>query len=136
MKSRVTNLRIYALAKVKKAREFIYDGSTVDGAKVENTLGEGSWVPILVSETVSFLMFDELTTRQILQNQFAERLGPLGLDTFNMLVVDFMHECELGTWKALFTHLLRLLYAIPGGSQLVFTLDGRYEEFTRNAAAC
>jgi len=32
-----------------------------------------------------------------------------------MLVVDFMHECELGTWKALFTHLIRLLYALPGG---------------------
>jgi hypothetical protein len=45
-----------------------------------------------------------------------------------MLVVDFMHECELGTWKALFTHLLRLLYALPGGSQLVAKLDTRYAE--------
>jgi hypothetical protein len=43
-----------------------------------------------------------------------------------MLVVDFMHECELGTWKALFTHLIRLLYALPGGDSLVAMLDGRY----------
>jgi hypothetical protein len=46
-----------------------------------------------------------------------------------MLAVDFMHECELGTWKALFSHLIRLLYAIPGGSQLVVAFDERYEEF-------
>jgi hypothetical protein len=46
-----------------------------------------------------------------------------------MLVIDFMHECELGTWKALFTHLIRLLYSLPGGSQLVATFDRRYAEF-------
>jgi hypothetical protein len=43
-----------------------------------------------------------------------------------MLVVDFMHECELGTWKALFTHLIRLLYALPGGDNLVACLDKRF----------
>ena len=37
-----------------------------------------------------------------------------------------MHECELGTWKALFTHLIRLLYALPGGDRLVATLDNRF----------
>jgi hypothetical protein len=66
---------------------------------------------------------------QCSQNQFAEKLGSLGLDPFRMLVVDIMHECELGTWKALFTHLIRLLYALPGGTQLVATLDSRYVEF-------
>jgi hypothetical protein len=42
-----------------------------------------------------------------------------------MLVVDFMHECELGTWKALFTHLIRLLYVLPCGDNLVACLDNR-----------
>jgi hypothetical protein len=60
------------------------------------------------------------------QNKFVEKLGALHLDPFRMLVVDFMHECELGTWKALFTHLVRILYALPGGAQLVATLDSRY----------
>jgi hypothetical protein len=62
------------------------------------------------------------------QNQFVSKLGLFSLDPFRMLVVDFMHECELGTWKALFTHLIRLLYALPGGHQLVATLDNRYAE--------
>ncbi|KAG2053732.1 hypothetical protein BDR06DRAFT_972033 [Suillus hirtellus] len=88
------------------ARGFIYEsGNTVDGSKVQATLGEGSWVPTL--------------------NLFVEKLGPLGFDAFCMLAVDFMHECELGTWKALFTHLICLLHAIPGGDCLVATLDNR-----------
>jgi hypothetical protein len=50
MLNRVNNLRKYALTSVLKAREFIYQsGNTVDGAKVDNALGEGSWVPVLVT---------------------------------------------------------------------------------------
>ena len=32
-----------------------------------------------------------------------------GFNMFDMLVVDLMHEVELGVWKAVFIHLLRLL---------------------------
>jgi hypothetical protein len=53
MKNRITNLRVYITAKVLKAREFMSAGSTVNGAKVEHSLGEGSWVPVLVSTTTS-----------------------------------------------------------------------------------
>ena len=56
MRSCLTNLRVYATAKVIKAREFIYQlGNIVDGAKVEDALGEGSWVPTLVNETGSIV---------------------------------------------------------------------------------
>jgi hypothetical protein len=134
MKSRLTNLRVYAMVKVVKARELIYQwGNTVDSAKVEDALREGSWVPILVSATDSTFM---ISSNHTLQNQFVEKLGPLGLDPFRMLVVDFMHECELGTWKALFTHLLRLLHALPGGAQLAATLDHRYLEFVQRVVNC
>jgi len=44
-----------------------------------------------------------------------------------MLVVDMMHEFELGVWKTLFTHLLRVLYAASGSSgALVDGLNERY----------
>jgi hypothetical protein len=53
MKSRIINLRVYATTKVIQARDFIYKcGNTVDGSKVEHTLGEGSWVPTMVSSNV------------------------------------------------------------------------------------
>ena len=48
-----------------------------------------------------------------------------------MLVVDLMHEFELGIWKAIFTHLVRLLYAAGPGGRLVAELDRRYVAFMR-----
>jgi len=40
------------------------------------------------------------------QNAFSDRLAGLGFNFFLMLVVDLMHEFELGVWKAIFVHLL------------------------------
>jgi hypothetical protein len=42
---------------------------------------------------------------------------------FPMLVVDVMHEVELGTWRSLFIHLLRLLES--AGPTLTHELDRR-----------
>ncbi|KAG2743859.1 hypothetical protein P692DRAFT_20878151 [Suillus brevipes Sb2] len=109
MRDRLGSLRTYSLAKVTNAREFIYrQGNTVDSSKVQTILGDGSWVPTV--------------------NAFVEKLGSFGFNAFRMLVVDFMHECELGTWKSLFTHLIRLLYALPAGDSLVACLDSRFRQ--------
>jgi hypothetical protein len=52
------NLQVYVLAKVEKAREFIYNRSTVDDVKVEHSLGKGPWVHILVSATLlSYILY-------------------------------------------------------------------------------
>jgi hypothetical protein len=53
------------------------------------------------------------------------KLGPFGFDPFIMLVVDMMHEFELGVWKAVFTHLIRLLYAAAPGGSIITELDRR-----------
>jgi hypothetical protein len=59
------------------------------------------------------------------QNAFVERLGS-SFNPSNMLVVDLMHEFELGVWKMFFTHLIRLLYAAGDGTdRLVIELDRR-----------
>ena len=47
-----------------------------------------------------------------------------------MLVVDLLHEFELGVWKALFTHLIRILYAAAPDGSLVAELDRRYINFS------
>lgn len=64
-----------------------------------------------------------------MQNAFVERLTPEkhDFDISRMLVVDLMHEFEIGVWKALFTHALRVLYAAskPSGV-LIGTLNERY----------
>jgi hypothetical protein len=42
-----------------------------------------------------------------------------------MLVVDLLHEFELGVWKAIFIHLLRILYAEAPGGRLIAELNRR-----------
>jgi hypothetical protein len=50
MKSCINNFQVYVNTNIIKAHEYIYNwGNTVDGTKVEETLREGSWVPVLVS---------------------------------------------------------------------------------------
>ncbi|KAG0698052.1 hypothetical protein DFH29DRAFT_1003197 [Suillus ampliporus] len=104
MRARIEGLRIYSLQTIQAARDFVYkSGYAVDGTAVGNLLFCESWVPTI--------------------NVFAQKLGRFGFDPFRMLVIDFMHECELGTWKGLFSHLVRLLYALPNGTEVVIVMD-------------
>ena len=43
-----------------------------------------------------------------------------------MLVIDLMHEFELGIWKAFFTHLIHILSATEAGDILVSELNRHY----------
>lgn len=44
---------------------------------------------------------------------------------FVLLVVDLMHDFELGVWKALFAHLIRLLYSTGKANEKVNELNKR-----------
>ena len=46
-------------------------------------------------------------------------------DLTHMLAPDLMHKLELGVWKALFTHLVCVLYAAATDGSLVHELDAR-----------
>lgn len=59
----------------------------------------------------------------LLQNAFSERLAPLGFNMFPMFVVDLLHEFEIGVWRSLFIHLLRMLDCKEGG--LLHEMDRR-----------
>lgn len=41
-------------------------------------------------------------------------LTNVGQDYHDLFVVDLLHEFEIGVWKSVLTHLIRMLYAIPG----------------------
>lgn len=59
------------------------------------------------------------------QNVFVERLGGFQFDPHQMLVVDAMHEFELGVWKQTFTHILRVLRAAEPGDAAIGKLNAR-----------
>lgn len=106
---------------VGKAREFIYEQNFgVTSKAVENLLKGQSLVPTEVRITSN----QSNETNALLQNAFSKRLGHLGFDMYHMFVVDLLHEFELGIWKAVFTHLIRILYATD--KSLVHELDRRY----------
>ncbi|TEB26892.1 hypothetical protein FA13DRAFT_1795347 [Coprinellus micaceus] len=79
--------------KVHSARNFIYKQNyAIDYQGVEALLKPNSLVPST--------------------NAFSDRLSAHGLDLFSLIVADPLHEVEIGVWKDLFAHLLRLLDTI------------------------
>jgi hypothetical protein len=50
-----------------------------------------------------------------------------------MLLPDLMHEFELGVWRAIFIHLLRILQSLS--KSLLVELDRRYVD-ANNANCC
>ncbi|KAJ7825144.1 hypothetical protein B0H14DRAFT_3468789 [Mycena olivaceomarginata] len=103
---RLSNPRKYLSNFVELARHRIYTlGQGIGSKAVDDLLKESSSVPTV--------------------NAFIKRLGS-DFDLHQMLVVDFMHEFELGVWKNIFTHLIRLLLALPDGVAKVAELDSRY----------
>jgi hypothetical protein len=60
------------------------------------------------------------------QNAFSRRLGHTGFNIFSSLIVDLLHEFEIGVFKSLFIHLIRILDASATGSTLIHELDKRF----------
>ncbi|KAG9089054.1 hypothetical protein FRC06_001731, partial [Ceratobasidium sp. 370] len=57
-------------------------------------------------------------------NAFSDRLRDFKFDVFSTMVVDQLHEVELGVWKTLFRHLIRLLYR--SGPQALAEFNRRF----------
>ena len=92
---------------VVAARRAIYEKNyAVNSKTVNRLLQEDSLVPTKVrSSNVQVIS----TLNNNFQNAFSRKLSQFGFNFFNMLVVDLMHEVEIGVWKAIFIHLLHIL---------------------------
>ncbi|KAK2460361.1 hypothetical protein APHAL10511_007526 [Amanita phalloides] len=92
--------------KIKTARNYIYkSGGFLNRQQLELLLGPESIVPI--------------------QNAFSHRLLKLSFNFFSIFVPDLLHEFELGVWKAIFKHLIRILYA--QGNDSIQKLNDQYD---------
>lgn len=96
--------------KISHVRKYIYEqGVHINGKWVDSLLGPESLVPTRVGET-------RLITQIWLndnQNAFSAQLSEHGFNFYSMFVPDLLHEFELGVWKAIFTHLVRILNTKP-----------------------
>ncbi|KAE9392738.1 hypothetical protein BT96DRAFT_1000039 [Gymnopus androsaceus JB14] len=87
----------HRVSRVALARNWIYkQGCAAKSAAVERLLAVKSEVPTM--------------------NAFSQFLQAPGFNFYSMLVVDLMHEFELGVWKMTFIHLIRILVAHGGTS--------------------
>lgn len=62
-----------------------------------------------------------------MQNAFSDKLYLFGFNLFMMLVVDLLHEFELGVWKAVLTQLLRMLESLE---------ESKLHELDRRSVFC
>lgn len=113
--------------KVDDARKLIYGKKAyaVKAAPVEELLKPASLTPAKVRKLSTMLSLRMHNLISVMQNLFSQRLSSLGFDIYDIPSVDVLHEVEIGTWKDLFVHLLRLLEAIDAGKLEV--LNSRYD---------
>ncbi|TEB28673.1 hypothetical protein FA13DRAFT_1711682 [Coprinellus micaceus] len=94
---------------VDAARNEIQAEFAVDGTRVDAYLKKQSLVPV--------------------HNAFSARLSQVSFEIIPALAIDLLHEFEIGVWKRLFIHLIRLLHAFKKanskGSTLTAVLDSR-----------
>ena len=122
--SRASNACFYVGEKIRDTRNFIFKlGYNVASAAVEHLLSMHSWVATLVGSARNLIW---TICSPFLKNIFAEKLGKFSFNPYQMLIVDLMHEFELDVWKAVFTHLICILYAAGSSGSLVSELDKRY----------
>lgn len=55
-----------------------------------------------------------------MQSAFSTRLSKFGFNHYGLYVPDVLHEFELGVWKDVYLHILRLLDAEGGDSIIKF----------------
>ncbi len=119
---RVENAEHHRL--VEMTRTWIYEkGTNITSKFVDRVLSPRSWVPTRVCFQIQAYESSFMLT-YVCQNAFSVKLSKFGFDIFSLLAVDLLHEFELGVWKAIFTHLMRILCA-AGGDQ-VQSLNARY----------
>ncbi|EIW76332.1 hypothetical protein CONPUDRAFT_15727, partial [Coniophora puteana RWD-64-598 SS2] len=95
--------------KVSRARRMIYrNGYVVNSTAVDDVLKAESYVPT--------------------QNAFSHALQEFDFSVFQMLTVDLLHEFELGVWKSLLSHLVRMLYSM--GGQKVHEFNNRFRQIS------
>ncbi|GJE92524.1 hypothetical protein PsYK624_086780 [Phanerochaete sordida] len=79
--------------KIEMCRSWIFErGYGVGSKMVDNVLGALSLLPT--------------------RSAFSIRLSPFGFNHYSMFAPDVLHEYEIGTWKHVFIHLLRVIYEV------------------------
>lgn len=114
---RVDNERIHRDIALVRKMMFV-DGVNITSTAIDNFLKSKSLVPTRVCKSSIFF-----SNSNSLQSALSLRLFEHGFNFYQSFVPDLMHEFELGVWKAIFSHLMRILHAY--GNETISVLNSR-----------
>ncbi|KAI0694638.1 hypothetical protein C8T65DRAFT_584885 [Cerioporus squamosus] len=123
----IKHLAKFACPECLIPKEDIHKMGTVNDMKnrtrLRRKLADDRFVEATV-RTAREKIFEQGAAPEGATSAFASKLAQFGLNIYAILVPDLMHEFELGVWKAVFTHLVRVLIAASGDR--IQQLDERY----------
>ncbi len=99
---------------LKRVRRWIFEGANMAGKNIQAPLKDHSLFPIQVRSDATMLVC--ILTLNPTQSAFSKFLSEFNKNFYELFAPDLMHEFELGVWKGIFNHLLRLLCARGGGA--------------------
>lgn len=111
---------------LKKTREWLFTrGYAVSSVHLKRVLDSRSLTPMQVCAQDHHEQCPPINP-VVPQSAFSVRLNKVdpAFNFYQMFAPDLLHEFELGVWKGVFTHLLRLLFA--QGKDTVQEFDRRY----------
>ncbi|KAG2348745.1 hypothetical protein BDR05DRAFT_980136 [Suillus weaverae] len=91
---------------IKRVRDWLYvKGTNISSVFVKRLLGPDSLIATA--------------------SAFSTRLAQFGFNFYSLFIPDLLHEFELRVWKAIFTHILQILYAYRNNT--IQALNKRYQ---------
>ena len=128
MRNRVKLERIDTEARcydIEVVRKMLFEkGINISSVYIDRVLSPTSAVPTRVRVHYYCTRQEILISLKNAFSQFANRLGKYKFNFYQLIVPDLLHEFELGIWKAVFTHLIRILYAY--GYDTIHHLNSRF----------
>lgn len=112
-------------ARIEGMRKLVFQGKASIGSKrVEKELDFASLIPARVRKY--YYKVKLLIIYCQFQSPFSIKLAKFGFDFYSIFVPDVMHEYDLGLWKAVFQHLVLILYDV--GNNAIQDMNRRYLE--------
>ncbi len=104
-------------------RKWIFeDGMPLTSVYIDRILGPLSLTPTRVCIHAHALpQFAHMYSEQ---SAYSIKLREHNFNFYSLFAPDFMHEVELGVWRTIFTHLMRILHAV--GEDSIQTFNKRY----------
>ncbi|KAJ8461909.1 hypothetical protein ONZ51_g11242 [Trametes cubensis] len=113
--------------RIKITRRWVLeDGLALTSKYIARVLDPLSLTPTRARLSLQLTIDRDLLNISLSQSAYSIRLREHGFNVYSLFAPDLMHEFELGVWKSIWIHLLRILYAV--GEDAIQRLNQRFRQ--------